>query len=175
MNAHTLHEWTRRLAPFATITFFASTAHAAEGGLQLVPDWATAAALLVAFLVLVIPLNALLLKPLVKALDEREERITGTRAKAERLATEGQEVLERYEAAIRQAREASELARRGKLEEARASMIDTTATARSAAESELERARNELANTLAGARQTLRTQANDLARDAAAQVLGRPL
>ena len=165
----------RRIALGVAVSLTATSAQAAEGGLQLVPDWTTLVALVVAFSVLVFPLNALLLKPVLKALDERDERIAGTRAKASRLSAEAQQVIERYEAAIREAREESELTRRSKLDEARASMLETTAAARSTAESDLERARAELASTVDDARETLRGQANDLARAAAAQVLGRPL
>jgi F-type H+-transporting ATPase subunit b len=172
------HQWTQPLQRLALTVFIATTAcaaHAAEGGLQLLPDPTILVALLIAFAVIVFPVNALLFKPVIRALDERDERISGTRAKAERLSAEAQQVLERYEGAIRDAREQAEAARRSKLDEARAAMLETTAAARSSAEAELERARTELGSTVAGARETLRGQASDLAREAAAQVLGRPL
>jgi F0F1-type ATP synthase membrane subunit b/b' len=47
--------------------------------------------------------------------------------------------------------------------------------ARGDAERELERARQEVASALADARAQLRREAEGLAREAAAQVLGRPL
>jgi F-type H+-transporting ATPase subunit b len=173
-----MQQWIRplqRLALPVLIATTASAAQAAEGGLELLPDPNILVALLIAFALIVFPLNAVLFKPVIRTLDERDERITGTRAKAERLSAEAAQVLERYEGAIRDAREEAELARRARLDEARARMLETTAAARSAAEAELERARSELGSTLDGARETLRSEANDLARAAAAQVLGRPL
>ena len=151
-------------------------AQAAEGGLNLLPDFTrTLPGLILVFAVLVYPLNALLFRPIIKALDERDERIAGTRTKAEKLSQDAQAVLEEYETAVRQAREEAERSRRGKLEEARARMIETTVAARGEAERKLEEARVELASTLDGARATLRSQADDLAREAAARVLGRAL
>lgn len=160
----------------ASSAMIALPASAAEGGLQLLPDFTTTLpALIVVFLIIVAPLNALLFRPILKALDERDERIAGTRAKAERLSHDTQAVLERYEAAIRDAREEAEGERRVRIGEARARLLDRTVSARTAAEAELERARGELAATLDEARGTLRGQANDLAREAAASVLGRAL
>jgi F-type H+-transporting ATPase subunit b len=175
-----MHHFTTRFAGLVLVALSvlsAASAHAAsEGGLELVPDFSTTLpALLVAFVLLVFPVNVLLIKPILKALDERDERIEGTRVKAERLAREGQAVLERYESALREAREESELERRSRLDAARESMLETTSTARTAAEAELERARGELASTLDDARATLRAYADELAREAATSVLGRPV
>jgi F0F1-type ATP synthase membrane subunit b/b' len=50
-----------------------------------------------------------------------------------------------------------------------------TDTARGAAERTLESARGELSGAFEEARRGLRTQSQDLAREAAARVLGRPL
>ena len=182
VNGQPMHQWTTwfarfGLAAFGVVVMGAAAAHAAsDGGLELMPDFArTLPGLLIAFLLLAFPVNALLLKPILKTLDERIERIEGTRAKAERIANEGQAVLERYETALREARDESELERRARLDDARATMLQTTSTARNAAEVELERARAELASALDGARATLRGQADELAREAAASVLGRPV
>lgn len=166
----------RGLRCVVAVLLLALPAHAAEGGLNLLPDFTvTLPALILVFAVLVYPLNALLFGPIIKALDERDEKIAGTRARAEKLSQEAQAVLEQYEAAVREAREGAEGDRRGKLEEARGQMIETTSAARAAAEQRLDQARVELGSTLEGARATLRGEANQLARDAAAQVLGRAL
>jgi len=180
VNGQTSHQWTTGLAGLGLVTFsvlHAVTARAAsEGSLELIPDFTTTLpALLVAFVLLVFPVNLLIIKPILKALDDRDERIEGTRAKAARIATDGQAVLERYESALREARDEAELERRARLEQARTSMLETTSAARSAAEVELERARGELASTVDDARATLRGHADELAREAAASVLGRPI
>ena len=178
MNGLAKHLPTQRLSSL-TLTLLgvalAMPAHAAEGGLVLVPDLRMLIGLIVCFAILVFPLNALLFKPILKALEEREARIAGTRAKAERLAADTQAVLERYETAIRLAREESEQERRTQLDRARARMLETTGEARGTAERQLDRARSELNTTVEEARFALRAHANELAREAAASVLGRPV
>src|SRR3989442_7244881 len=64
--------------------------------------------------------NALVLKPLLRVLDERDARIAGTRTKAERLEQEAAAVLARYEQAVRETREEGERGRRALLTEVRA-------------------------------------------------------
>lgn len=178
MNGLAKHLPTQRLLSLALALLcvaIALPASAAEGGLVLLPDPRMLIALIVCFAILVFPLNALLFKPILKALDEREARIAGTRAKAERLAADTQAVLERYETAIRLAREESEQERRAHVDSARARMLETTAEARGTAERQLERARSDLNSTVDEARFALRAHADDLAREAAASVLGRPV
>ena len=81
------------------------TAHAA-GDLVLIPNWTRELPILIALFVLVIaPTNRLILKPLLRVLDEREERTTGMRARAARLEEEAREVLDRCEREIVKTRE----------------------------------------------------------------------
>lgn len=148
---------------------------ASEGGLVLVPRLDLLGALLLLFVLLVIPVNQLLFAPLLRVLDEREDRIGGTRRKAERLEREAATVLERYQGSVREVREEAELARRALLEEVRADVQRETAAARRDAESRIESARAELAGSLDEARASLRAQATQLAREAASRVLGRAL
>jgi len=150
-------------------------ASAAEGGLVLTPEPALLVALILLFVLLVAPVNALVFKPLLRVLDEREERIAGTRARAAKLEGDASELLARYERSVADTREESERARRALLEEVRAEAQRETAAARGEAESRIEQARREVADSLEGARATLRAEARELARQAAAQVLGRAL
>lgn len=156
-------------AAFAT-PFAAS---AAEGGLVLVPEPTLLLTLIAFFVVLIFPVNALVFRPLLRVLDERDERITGTRAKAAKLEGNAAELLARYESQVEETKEESERARRSLLEEVRAEAQRETAAARSEAETRIEQARRDVAASLDGARDTLRSQSQDLAREAAAQVLGR--
>ncbi|MEM7409920.1 MAG: ATP synthase F0 subunit B [Myxococcota bacterium] len=168
----------------------APEAHAAsEGGLQLLPEmpvasWAEAmgapygfrlVGLLLLFVLLIFPVNAFVFQPLLRVLDEREERIAGTKTRAEQLEAQTREVLTRYERTIAETRETTEQKRRGALEEVRDEAQRETAAARSDAEQQIERARSEVASALEGARSGLRAQAEELARQAASQVLGRAL
>jgi len=127
------------------------------------------------FVLLIFPLNQLIFKPIFHSLDERDGRIEGARKRSAQLQHDADEVLDRYETAIREARSESELARQGELALAREEQATLTALARSEAEGELEAARTELGRSLADAEASLRASAEDLANAAAEQVLGRAL
>ena len=176
----------------AAILGLAGTAHASEnGGLVLWPDWPRVivapdgtiesvhvgllVALIVFFFLLVAPVNQFVFKPILKVLDEREERIAGTRARAAQLERQADEVLGRYESSVQAVREEAERERRSLLEAARGDAVGATGEARGEAESEIEQARSEIASALDAARVTLRSQSEELARQAASSVLGRAL
>ncbi len=131
--------------------------------------------MLIGFVVLIFPLNALMFQPIFRALDERADRIQGARERSKQLEAEADSVLDRYETAIREARSQSESERQTALASARDEQANLTTQARSDAEQELERARGELNQSLEEARATLRASAEDLATAAAEQVLGRTL
>ncbi len=152
-----------------------SLAAASEGGLVLVPDPTVMLTLIAFFVLLIAPANAFVFKPLLRVLDEREARTAGTRTKAERLEQEAAAILARYEEAVREAREEGERGRRALLTEVRSETQREIASARRAAEERLESARAELDASLESARGALRGQAQELARQAASQVLGRAL
>lgn len=153
----------------------AAPAHAA-GGLHLwPPDWQALGLILLAFVLLVTPINHLVFKPLFRAIDEREERIAGSRRRGEKLEQDADDVLERYQRAVREARESAEQDRRGQIEAARGEHGAVTAEARSEAEAEVERSRADIQQSLEAARSALRASAEPLAREAAARILGRSL
>jgi F-type H+-transporting ATPase subunit b len=168
--------WHRRAVASAALALLVpSLAAAAEHGLVLVPDLRLLLALIAFFVLLIAPANALVFKPLLRVLDERDARIAGTRTKAERLEQEAAAILARYEQAVREAREEGERGRRSLLTEVRAEVQREIAAARREAEGRLESARGEIAASLDSARAALRGQAQDLASQAASQVLGRAL
>lgn len=177
-----------RAPSIGLLLLLALPASAAEGGLQLLPElpapiadaigaptgWGTI--LLIAFFVfLLFPVNALLFEPLLRVLDQREERIAGTRARAEKLEREAAEILARYERTVAETRAESEQQRRGLLDQVRGEAQGETAAARREAEQRIEQARREVGEALESARSGLRGQAEELARQAASQVLGRAL
>ena len=165
----------RALAVLLAGVSASAPAWAAEGDLVLVPDPRMLAVLLLLFLLMVPPVNALLLRPLLRVLDERESRIAGTRQRANKVAADADEILARYEQAVRDVRDEAERDRKQRLLAARSETAAQTAAARSAAEQDMNRARGEIAEALAEARQSLRPHAEGLARAAAARVIGRPL
>jgi len=174
------------LGVFAATLLLAGEALASEGNLVLFPgqdqhgDWSLPAFLefgflILFFLVLVYPVNKMIFKPIFRVLDERDARIAGTREKAEKLFVNADEVLARYEGSVREVRAEAESARKQVLAAARGDGGSRTAQARSEAEREVAGARDEIANALDAARGELRAQTEGLARDVAAQALGRPL
>jgi F-type H+-transporting ATPase subunit b len=167
---HTLRHVAQTVALSLTI---AAPAAAAEGTLVLVPDPVMTFGLVALFVVIVFPVNAIVFRPILKALDDREKRIAGTRRRAEKLGKDAERILGEYQASIRTARESAEASRRSRLETVRGEVLETTTAARADAERELERARGELATSLETARTSLRAQAEELAREAASRVLGR--
>lgn len=152
----------------------ASGARASEG-LNLVPDLWMLGFMMVGFLLMIIPANALIFKPLFRVLDERRERIEGARRRAEGLQREAEELLRQFETAVAEVRHEAERERRAQLSAARADHAAELLEARGRAERELTHARDELAGALAEARDGLRASAEDLAETAAARILGRSL
>jgi F-type H+-transporting ATPase subunit b len=148
---------------------------AAAGDLELMPDGWITVILLVAFVAIVFPLNALIFRPLLQVMDEREDKIAGARRRAAHVEAEATDALARYEDALRGAREESMLERRAQLEAARSDLLTTTRRAKAEAAQELENAREELDASLRDARETLRGGSEALARLAAERILGRSL
>ena len=167
--------WTRAVTRAAAASALAVPAQAAtEGGLQIFPDLRVFY-LIAFFALLVFPVNRVLLRPLMRVLDERSERIEGAREHAERLRHEADSVLERYREAVRRAREEAEAERRETVEAARREHAEATTKARGDADQEVARAREEVQAALGDARARVHREAEALARDAASRVLGRSL
>lgn len=157
-----------------SLSLVAAPARAADA-LVLVPDWPILGGLIVGFVVLMFPANQLIFKPIFRALDEREERIDGARSRASHIQRDADQVLADYEARIREARADAEAGRKGQIAAARQEQAAMTSAARAEAETRIEEARATLAGDLEGAREQMRTSAQELARAAAEQILGRSL
>jgi len=159
----------------AAALLVAVPALASEGEIVLIPSVDMLVSLIVLFVILVFPVNALLFKPIFAALDARDEKIAGTRARAEKLAVAADEILAEYEGRVRAVREEAETQRRESLAEARTQSLADAAAARAAAEADIEGSRREISTELERARSGMRREAEQLAREAAGRVLGRPL
>lgn len=161
----------------------AAPAHAAEGGLEIFPDLFRGASpfashyvqLMLLFVVLVYPVNQLVLKPLLRVLDERSAKIEGARKRASEISAQAEVVLAQYQRAVEGARKQAEELRKDELDRARGEQAQLLAEARQRAESEVAGARSGIAGALPGARAELRGGTEALAREAAARVLGRAL
>jgi F-type H+-transporting ATPase subunit b len=153
----------------------AAPAFASEGALEIIPDLRLLALLVVLFMLLVRVLNRLLFQPLLGVLDERDQKIEGTRTRAAELNQEAEAELARHEAAVRAARAEAERGRKAALEAARTRHAESVSAARSESARVVESARAQLRAALGEARRVLQTQTRELAREAAARVLGRSL
>jgi F-type H+-transporting ATPase subunit b len=56
------------------------------------------------FLVFVVVINYLLVKPILRVLDERRNRVEGNEEEAERLLAESERILDEYETTLKEAR-----------------------------------------------------------------------
>jgi F0F1-type ATP synthase membrane subunit b/b' len=112
---------------------------------------------------------------LLAVLDEREQRIAGSRARASEIAKRADQVLAGYESSVARAREEAEVERRGTLDQARTAQSARVSREREEAERTLERARAEVGAALAQARTRLQADAQQLAQQAAERLLGRSL
>ena len=112
----------------------APPAHAA-GQLKLIPDdWSVVVALILGFAILIPIVNALIVRPVLKVVDEREDRVAGARRRADKLEAEAAAVLSRYEQAVRETRDECERDRRVHIDAAPAQQAELTSTAREEAE-----------------------------------------
>jgi len=159
----------------AAFVALAASPALASSDLVLIPDGQMLLILIVFFVALIFPVNALIFKPIFAALDERQEKVAGFRRRSQSLQAGADSVLKRYRDSIREVRAEVDQARREQLDAVRTEQATITAEARSSAEGQLAAARTELEAALVAARQTLRTNAQDLARDAATAILGRSL
>jgi F-type H+-transporting ATPase subunit b len=162
------------VACLAAALLVAAPAQASEG-LELVPDPRRLIALLVLFVLLVPLLDRLLFKPLLAVLEERGARIEGARARAAELSRRAAELVAQHDAAVRQVREAAQRERAGAVDEARRAHQAAVGEARGEAERQIAATRAEVGAALDAARARLRAEAEPLARDVAARLLGRSL
>lgn len=157
----------------AAIGLLAPGAAHASSKLSLVPEPWKIVQLLVLFVILVPALDLLLFRPLLRVLEEREKRIDGARTRARDLAAQAATLLAQHDAAIRQAREVAHGEQVQIIEQARSSHRASVGEARAAAEREIASARVELVRVADGVRASLGAEAEPLAREIAARLLGR--
>ncbi|MCH2187831.1 ATP synthase F0 subunit B [Myxococcota bacterium] len=147
----------------------------ASGGLQILPDPIKMLLLTVFFFALVIPVNALVFKPIFQALDDREHRIDGARNRAGQIAEQTDQALAQYEASLQAARAEADQARKQLVEAARHEQAEMAAASRDNAEALIEKARADLSNALDEATASIRSSSEELGQLAAERILGRSL
>ena len=124
-------------------------------------------------LVLAVILDRLVFRPVLKVIKQREDAATSARTLAEQAAEEARRASEEFEKKTQLARaevyRQMDDMRRGALAD-RTALIEET---RKEAETALAQARSDLARDVATARARLDQDADALATDAAARILGR--
>lgn len=164
----------RTLWAIGATAFIAAPAQAA-GKLVLMPDPMTLGILLVFFVLLIFPLNAMIFRPLFRVLDDRDRKIAGATNDAQQLVTKASELMDDYRGKIREARDDAEVSRRQQLESARSEQASITGVAKAEAEVEIGRAREEIGASLAEARTAIEAASREVASVAAERILGRSL
>lgn len=174
-----VHKMFRPGAAALLLMWISTPANAASGGLEIFPasreDLLILLGLIALFLLLVRPANRLLFAPLLDMLDARDRMIAGEREKAQELNSRGDLLKERYEGEVFAARNQADALREEVLGAARVEQGALLEAARGDTEQEITRSRAQLANSVQRTGAELQGESEHLARDIAAQVLGRPL
>jgi F-type H+-transporting ATPase subunit b len=144
---------------------------ALQGNL-LAPD-ATAVVVFVTALVMVGVLNRLLFKPVNQVLDERERRTRGYQSEAKAILAECEHKLSYYEDVIRQARAEGYQMLEQKRREALEKRDHLVGETKREMATSVEQARQTLSEQMTDAKRRLEADAEQVARDITASVLGR--
>lgn len=130
---------------------------------------------IITFLVVLFVLSQTAWKPMMAALNEREQRISGAIDEADRIKSEAKELLARYETMIDKAKDEA----RGILDEARKDGVAVQEDIRKKAQEEAqdfkERAHKEIELAKDGAIKEIWDQAAGLSTELATRILGRSL
>jgi F0F1-type ATP synthase membrane subunit b/b' len=149
-----------------------NAAHAA-GGISLVPEIEILALNFVVLGLLIYPVNKLLIQPLIALLAEREKRSAGATDRVAELAGDSNALQETLDGRLVETRGTAQ-ARRGEiLSTAQEDERRVLEAARADAAEQVESVRASIAAELETARAILQVDARELAREAAASILGR--
>jgi F-type H+-transporting ATPase subunit b len=130
---------------------------------------------IVNFIIFLVILNYLIFKPVVRVLDERRDRIDGTRERAQQMEAEIQTKLEAYEERIQEAKSRAVHEKETFRREAESLSKETVEKARRELARDIPIIRKQIASETDRARQELEKTAQDMARDIACRVLGRKI
>ena len=147
----------------------------AAGGLNLQPGLGLLIANLVVLGLLIYPTQRLLLAPLVRIFEQREQRTTGAMARAEEVRVEAAAVHAELDKRLVQARADAQARRSAILSEAEGEEQEILELARAEVARTLEALRSSIAEEAADARRKLHADARALSREAASKILGRSL
>jgi len=127
------------------------------------------------FMVAILGMYRIILKPMLAHLQERSSAISGGRDEAERIEREVKDRMEAYEAKLAAARAEVAAFRAEKRAEAQQQYDDRVGEARASAEAQIEAAIGEITAAKDAAASQLKTMSGEIAEQVAGQVLGRSL
>jgi len=127
------------------------------------------------FLVLIIILNALLLKPVMKHLSERDGKISSSHEEAKANADKAEAMLSDFERELTEARVNSNKAYSILQQEGIAEQRTSMTAARAEAQKFIDKAAADIEAEAARARQTLKAEMEKLPKEIAAKMLGRAI
>ncbi len=153
----------------------AAEAAGGAGGINLVPELRVLVLNFVVLALLIYPVNRLLIQPLIALLAEREKRSEGATSRVAQLAGETAGLRETLTDRLGQARARAQGRRSEILAGAQDEERRLLGAARADAAEQVESVRTRIASELEIARATLQSDARELAREAAASILGRAL
>lgn len=127
------------------------------------------------FIFLIIVLNFLLLKPVMKHLSGREDKIKSSHDDAKENAARAEELLAEFDRELADARMKASQAYNGLQQEGAAVQRERIATAKAEAQKEVEAARAAIAAEAGKAREILKAEMEKLPREMASKLLGRTI
>jgi F0F1-type ATP synthase membrane subunit b/b' len=150
-----------------------SVASAAD--LNLLPQWPLVAVNVVLFALLIVPVNRLLIAPLLHLVEEREQRTSGSLDEASRLDSEASAFGAELNTRLQEARARAQARRTAIMADAESQERALLEAASADAARTIKGMRSPVAADLVAARASLQADARSLAAEAAARLLGRPL
>lgn len=125
------------------------------------------------FLVLIVVLNKILYKPILRILDERDERVAGGQEKAKKLVEESQSILGSYNQKLHNAKLDAITVKNATRKEAAEQANKIIDDARKNAEDIVLDVQKEMAEEIARVRKELEPELGVMASTIAQQILGR--
>jgi len=125
------------------------------------------------FLVVLVGLNGIILKPVLSIILEREQKIEGARDEVQLLTKLGDEDMEKYQDRMRGARQKAQQAREALTNEGRETERTMLADVRAQIAEKLNRTRTQVGDAEDKARGQLAQESEALSRQLAEKILGR--
>ena len=143
--------------------------------MEIIPNMKQVLLNMLPFLVAILGMYKIILKPMLEYLLERTGAIKSGHDEAARIETEIQDRMADYESKLAHARDEIASLRAQKRADAQAKYDVVVAEARTEAEAQIEAALGEINAAKEAASTQLKTMSGDIADQVAGQVLGRPL